>query len=205
MDSYYRSFADLLACEQEGRDYRIHMTARQSPVLIMALHGGGIEPGTSEIAQCVAGEDYSLFVFEGVKDRGNWKLHVESEHYDLSQALRMAQKAERVITIHGCREEDARVMLGGLDAEMRDMLCEQLVAKGFEAAASGRPGLGGTSALNVCNRNRRSAGAQIEVSRGLRRQMFRDLDRSARKEMTATFYNFCEAIRTALGALENTN
>lgn len=198
----YRSFDELAGSEREGTDYRIRVALRQSPVLIMALHGGGIEPGTSEIARHIAGEEYSLFMFEGIKDRGNRTLHVDSDCYELPQALSLVEKAERVITIHGCREEDAVVMVGGLDLELRELVCTQLAAKGFEVRPLPRAGLGGMSPRNLCNRNRRGAGVQIEVSRGQRALMFRDLDRSARKEMTATFYRFCDAVRSALAGLQ---
>jgi phage replication-related protein YjqB (UPF0714/DUF867 family) len=43
---------------------------------ILAPHGGGIEPGTSELAEAVAGEGLSFYAFEGLKRSGNAVLHV---------------------------------------------------------------------------------------------------------------------------------
>ena len=64
----YSSYAELARHEVQGRDYRIRVDRRaHSPVLIVAPHGGMIEVGTSEIADSVAGADYSLFSFEGLK------------------------------------------------------------------------------------------------------------------------------------------
>jgi hypothetical protein len=74
----YGSYAELARCELQGSDYRITACARpQSPVLIVAPHGGLIEIGTSEIAAAVAGDDYNLFSFEGLKPYGaNRDLHI---------------------------------------------------------------------------------------------------------------------------------
>jgi phage replication-related protein YjqB (UPF0714/DUF867 family) len=42
----------------------------------VAPHGGAIEPGTSEVAKQVADNDLSLFIFEGIKPKGNKRLHI---------------------------------------------------------------------------------------------------------------------------------
>jgi phage replication-related protein YjqB (UPF0714/DUF867 family) len=44
MDTY-RSFAELSAHERLGKDYTIDFVERDSPVAIIAPHGGKIEPG----------------------------------------------------------------------------------------------------------------------------------------------------------------
>jgi phage replication-related protein YjqB (UPF0714/DUF867 family) len=38
---------------------------------VVALHGGGIEPGSSEIANDIAGEESSFYAFEGLKAPDN--------------------------------------------------------------------------------------------------------------------------------------
>ncbi|WP_261338761.1 poly-gamma-glutamate hydrolase family protein [Rhizobium leguminosarum] len=48
----------------EGVDFRIGVT--RIPVAIVAPHRGHIEPHTSEIAAAIAGEDFSLYLFEGL-------------------------------------------------------------------------------------------------------------------------------------------
>jgi Poly-gamma-glutamate hydrolase len=63
--------------------------------IVMAIHGGGIEKGTSEIALAVAGyhpatlatsDDvfglHDFWLFEGLLPSGNGKLHVTASHYD---------------------------------------------------------------------------------------------------------------------------
>ena len=60
MATTYKSFRELLEREVEGRDYRIRMELRDPRVIIMVPHGGNIEPMTTEIAEAIAGDDYSL-------------------------------------------------------------------------------------------------------------------------------------------------
>ncbi len=65
MDTY-SSYVELSAAELEGVDYRVLAQSR-STIVVLAPHGGGIEPGTSEIAWEVAGGEFSLYLFEGLK------------------------------------------------------------------------------------------------------------------------------------------
>jgi phage replication-related protein YjqB (UPF0714/DUF867 family) len=51
-------------------------------VAIIAPHGGKIEPGTSEIAAAIAGDDYSLYRFQGLRDRPREELHITSAKFD---------------------------------------------------------------------------------------------------------------------------
>lgn len=43
-----------------------------------APHGGGIEPGTSEIADAIGGERGSFYTFGGLKSSGTADLHITS-------------------------------------------------------------------------------------------------------------------------------
>ena len=68
MPDRYRRFADLAANECLGVDYRIRVEDRGTPFVILAPHGGWIEPGTSEIAEALAGTDLSFYAFEALKN-----------------------------------------------------------------------------------------------------------------------------------------
>ena len=84
----YASFALLAEAETEGTDYRIHTAPQPSPIVIIAPHGGAIEPGTSEIAAAIARNSYSLYCFEGLKpDRPHADLHITSERFDESRGV----------------------------------------------------------------------------------------------------------------------
>ena len=57
----YTNFRELADHEVEGQDYRIRVELREPRVLIMAPHGGKIEPTTAEVAEAIAGMDYSFY------------------------------------------------------------------------------------------------------------------------------------------------
>jgi len=198
MYDYYQSFDHLFSDERMEVDYDICVSARRCLVLIMAPHGGAIEPGTSQVARQIAGDDYSLFLFEGKKTSGNWQLHIRSDNYELPQALTMAHKADWLITIHGCKNEDQVTLVGGRDTQLKRRISEELTINGFHVNTSSGISLGGMSSKNICNRNRRNVGVQMELSNGQRRQMFKDCRGKRRTEATEVFYSFCESIRSAL-------
>src|SRR5258705_12941810 len=64
MADKYRNFAELARNEVSGVDYRILVRRGMAAFAIVAPHGGGIEPGTSEITLAVAVEDFSYYSFE---------------------------------------------------------------------------------------------------------------------------------------------
>src|SRR4030042_6317944 len=112
----YQSYKELSEHEVEGQDYRIGMELRDPRVLIMAIHGGKIEPGTTEIAEAIAGMDYSFYSFEGLKAAGNSALHIESHLFDEPHALQAVNQADIVITVHGQLDQrDEFIMVGGLN------------------------------------------------------------------------------------------
>ena len=77
MDNY-RHFEQLREFEKEGVDFRIRWRVENSGIAILSIHGGDIEPGTSEIGDAIAGKDHTFYTFEGIKRAGNRKLHLTS-------------------------------------------------------------------------------------------------------------------------------
>lgn len=57
MKDKYATKNELLAHERAGRDWRVQLRTQvpQRKVCVIATHGGGIEPGTSELADEIAG------------------------------------------------------------------------------------------------------------------------------------------------------
>ena len=185
----YQSFKELAQHEKEGQDYRIRIELRDPRVLIMAPHGGKIEPTTGEIAEAIAGTAYSSYVFEGMKKDGNGVLHIESHLFDEPRALEAVQKAEVVITVHGqIDQKEGFVMVGGLNESLRSKVKEQLGAASFETRAP-TEGLMGTDPMNICNRGKSKRGVQLEVSRKARDLLRSDGDR---------LRLFAEAMRRAI-------
>jgi len=169
----YTSFEELAGRETEGRDYRIRIELRDPRVLSMAPHGGKIEPTTVEIAEAIAGIDYSFYSFEGSKTDSRM-LHIESHLFDEPRALQAVEKADVVITVHGqLNQKEEFVMVGGLNESLRSKIATQLEAASFQT----RPpveGLMGNDPMNICNRGKLNQGVQLEVSRKIRDVLKRD-------------------------------
>lgn len=167
MADEYESFAALEAKEERGRHYDIHAVDRGTALVIMAPHGGWIEPGSSQVAAAIARDDYSFYAFVGLRPRRN--LHITSTFFDEPQALKLVTSAETAVAIHGRldRSDPETVWIGGRDADLGKSIASALEALGFRAVTEGHP-LPGKDARNICNRGRRSAGVQLELPQGLR-------------------------------------
>jgi len=189
MTSPYRSFKELREIEVEGRDYRIRIDLKNGDVLVMAPHGGKIEPGTAEIAEAIAGTDHSFYSFEGLKTEGNNALHIESHLFDEPRALQAVEKADIVITVHGqLDQKEGYIMVGGLHARLRSEIKRQLERGGFQTRPPAK-GLEGLDPMNICNRGRMKRGVQLEISRRVR-----DSLRTNRNQLLS----FTDAIRRAI-------
>jgi phage replication-related protein YjqB (UPF0714/DUF867 family) len=166
------SFREIAATKTEGLDYKITVKDRGSAIVIIAPHGGDIEPPTSEIAAAIAGDDLSLYDFQGLRNTsGHGELHLPSHKFDEPRALRLVENAETVVAIHGRKDGDdaRRVWIGGLDVQRCRKTLLELQKAGFEAVVR-EPGqsLAGTAASNICNRGKRKAGIQLEIPKTLR-------------------------------------
>lgn len=168
MPDKYRSFAALAKSEVEGKDYRIGMRKRPGAIVVVAIHGGGIEAGTSEVADGIAGDDLSVYTFEGIKSRRNRDLHITSHRFDEPRCTKLVTEAPVVISIHGEDSERQVVFLGGRDRAMRDALRESLTTRGFMVETHKQKNLQGLDPRNICNRATNGCGVQLELSFGLR-------------------------------------
>ena len=178
MPDLYDSFAQLAASEIEAVHYRIRVTVRSSPIVIVAPHGGLIERGTSEAAAAIAASKFSLYCFEGLARRSQGaSLHITSTQFDEPQAVRIIEASEVAIGVHGRknREDEISVWVGGLDERLRDAIRCALEQAGFRAKAIGDGHrLSGRDKANICNRGRRAAGVQLELPLALRLRIISD-------------------------------
>ena len=184
--------------------------------IALAPHGGGIEPGTSEIALAVAGYHpatfaqaidclglHDLWMFEGLLADENSQLHVTSTNYDDPIALKLVQISRRCLSLHGLSDTpgSADIQIGGLDTELSSIVLEELSAAGISAAVSTDVGTNGNSSANICNKTTINAGVQLEMEAAYRESLFAPgcNTRELRKNNTAA--NFCilvAALRKAL-------
>ena len=196
MADRYRSFAELV--HREGPDaFSVRLRSAGSATAIVAPHGGAIEPGTSEIALAIAAHDLSYYLFEGRKARANRQLHLTSDVFDEPRGLALIESVETVITIHGERSRLNRVCIGGLDAEVGELIGASLAAAGFAVDRREPRRMGGLSPYNLANRGRSGAGVQLELSSALREGFFAALTRAGRARPTPRLAAFAEAVRAA--------
>lgn len=168
----YSSFAQLAAHEKEGIDYTITAIRRlSSAVAVIAPHGGKIEVGTTVITQAIAGDEFNLYLFEGIKASGNYvALHITSNLFDEPSCLELIRECLFVVSIHGYtgnNECDEMILLGGLDAELKDRIAEVLRKAHFPVKTADHAFMA-IDPNNICNRGKTRKGVQIEIPRLLR-------------------------------------
>jgi len=191
----YADYDDLKRHETEGVDYLVLSRETRASVAVIAIHGGGIEPGTIDIADAVAGVEYTFYGFKGIKKTGNRVLHLASHRFDEPRGLAIVRQARVVLSIHGCREMEPVVFLGGRNRELIERIQIALNAAGFRAAIPPRPDLQGRQDRNICNRCQSGRGVQLELSRGLRETLFHRLSRRSRRSRTLQFDRFTATLR----------
>lgn len=180
-------------------DYRVRSRQCPSNTVIIAPHGGAIEPGTSEIAEAIAGKEFSFYAFEGIKDGYNSELHITSTAFDETIAVSLVSACSRAIAIHGENSREEITYLGGLDVSTLREIEVSLTRRRFSAEIHSNIGLQGRHPSNICNRTIRGCGVQLELSRGLRRSFFRSLTDTGRQDTTQNFWEFVAAVRDVLG------
>lgn len=201
----YGDYADLAAHETEGVDYRV--TQRRpagAAVAQIAIHGGAIEPGTTQLADHAASAGgHAYYSFEGIKPSGNSTLHLTSTHFDEPRALDLVSGVSSTVSWHGAAGSTAETYVGGLDTTLKSAAAEQLRAAGFTVATGTPPELNADSPDNITNRNSRGKGLQLELTKAQRALFFTDgrLDRGWIEDpahRTDAFYAYTAAIDRAL-------
>jgi phage replication-related protein YjqB (UPF0714/DUF867 family) len=169
LDAGYGCYADLARARVEGTDFKVCVHRRpESTIAILAPHGGGIEAGTSEIARAVAAREFNLYLFEGIRQSDNYAaLHLTSHRFDEPRCLELLAVCDHVVALHGCSGEMPRALLGGLDTGLKALIYKALGVAGIEAHLVGHR-FPAVDPQNICNRGRRRAGVQIELTTGLR-------------------------------------
>ena len=200
MDTY-ADYEALERNEKEGKDFLALWRQTDSPLAVIAPHGGSIEPGTVDIADAVAGGDHSFYAFRGIKKSGNRMLHMSSDRFDEPKGMAIARKAHVVLTLHGCKGTEETVFLGGRNQVLIERIRSRLNAAGFHASNSRHPGLRGHSAENICNRCQSGQGVQLELSRGLREALFLHLSQRSRRIRSPRFGPFVATLRMALSSV----
>jgi phage replication-related protein YjqB (UPF0714/DUF867 family) len=179
---HYQNFAEIAQKNKEGRDYLIEVSDRESGILVMAFHGGFIEPGTTELAKAIAGAELSFYGFSGLiekeTDEASYTsslLHLTSARFDEPKLMSLTKKKEFCLAIHGFGGAEGDFCVGGANAEQRKIITEQLskAFPDFKSCELCCNPFNGTSLENPVNHCLKR-GVQIELSPGLRRKILKD-------------------------------
>ncbi len=200
MADTYPNFAALEQHERSGIDYGVFVRRAEPAFAIVAPHGGGIEPGTSEIADAIAFQRWSFYAFEGLKRAGNRVLHITSTCFDEPMCLVLLSDTSRVVTIHGEESDDdgEGVFVGGRDLELGTSIGALLKAQGFDVRTHPDPNLQGLDPKNICNRGTAGKGVQLELSHSVRETLFESLTREGRRHPKPRFKVFVDAVAQSL-------
>jgi len=155
--------------------------------LLAAPHGGGIEPGTSEILHALTDlGGWAWYEFAGyLRNRNKACLHITSTQYDEPTLLSLLPRTNFLLTLHGASNtQDNIVYVGGAWEDGRATLCAHInattAAHGITAVDAPHP-LRGIEPTNLTNRGRSGQGIQLEFTRGARNLLFPpDCSREAR-------------------------
>ncbi len=210
MADTYANYAQLAAAHQIGVDYQLlSRSPAGSRLAHIAIHGGGIEPGTTELADYLASSSHLYYSFDAMMPTGNSVLHITSTNYDEPIGLALVATADYVISWHGAADnslDQPLTYIGGLDTATGSLIAAALSGAGFlvEQSATYDPELNGSSPSNITNRSARGMGVQMELSYGLRSSFFLngDTSRANRVNTTPTFYAYVQAVLSALTGLD---
>ncbi|NJH99081.1 hypothetical protein GLV88_01215 [Staphylococcus hyicus] len=202
-NDHYGSMTQLMKATKEGVDWKIFTKDEHNPTVIVAPHGGGIEPGTTEIAGSIAKKaNAGFYTFQGIRPQNNSELHVTSINYDEPKAREMIGQSERTVTIHKTGREGADVYIGGRDTALKHKIMDSLTHKGF-IVKEANGNIAGEGIKNITNMNKRQAGVQLEVSNSTIHNFFKNGDSSRVSRIyaanwTNTMERFTDGVAEAL-------
>jgi phage replication-related protein YjqB (UPF0714/DUF867 family) len=193
-----------------GRDFRVAFgDSKIDLCLLVAPHGGGIEPGSSEIMRAVAElGGWAWYEFAGFLRQGNRQaLHMASTGFDEPTLKSMLPQAGFVVAFHGASESrEPLVYVGGKWKLGRETLAEAINASfeehGIRAADAADTGIAarlrGVDDSSITNRGRRMEGVQLEFTRAARDLLFPpDSSREARGRRSARLRPLAASIHAA--------
>ena len=200
----YSDFNELKKHTTKNKDWKVVTKHRKDKrILVSAIHGGEIEPGTTELARRISNVGkYNFYSFEGLRTNNNDQLHITSTNYDEPKLIKMLDKTKETISIHGFSGDDPIVYIGGKDRDMSKSIAKELRKKGFTAKESPKE-IDAQSSDNFVNMNDTDSGVQLELTTALRQEFFKHqkLDKTTRgnpKKYTKTFYKFANAVQKGI-------
>ena len=195
----YKNYNHLLSDYKLNENFIIECNNKTN-VLIFTPHGGGIEPGTTELVKEIASTDMSYYSFTAKRKNDNKLLHITSTNFDEPTCLAMQSIATTSIAIHGSNEKEPLIYIGGQDIQMIRHINEIFQKNDLDKyKAPFLRDILGLSKNNIVNKNAIKAGVQFEFSYGIRKMMFENVDKvKGRINKTPFFWKIVHSIRESL-------
>lgn len=195
-EDMYANFNELKADTVAEVDYHIEAKKRNSNIIMMTPHGGGIEVGTSELVSFAAKGIFSEYVFEGLRTSNNRELHITSTNFDEPICLNIVRSSEHVVAFHGYADTVKHTLIGGRDTNAKQYVHKALTAAGFSCEIVPVGGyLAGSDTENICNKGTRAMGLQLELSTAQRNAFFGINTRADRINTTLPeFHKYVDAL-----------
>lgn len=171
----YSSFAELAAAEDPS-DYNIETNDLGKDTTILAIHGGAIERGTSEVVEALNGyKKYNTYLFEGLKPTNNGSLFIKAINFDEPTAVDLVQDSDWTVSVIGATGNDEVTYIGGQNKILAELIRLHLISKGYNVQTLSIPDrIAGIMNSNIVNKNKlfndsiQLGGVQIAISKGLR-------------------------------------
>ena len=194
-----QSFSEVVMTATKDKDYRLVIRDRSSATTVVAVHGGNIDPLTSELAESIAGDTYNLYVFCGLRADSDG-LHVPTRSFQEMRLSGLMRRSRVALSIEGVAGGDAIVHIGGRNRRLRTVLGDLLGFAGFQVAGPAKPGAAHNPRWFF--NTPAEGGLQLELSRTLCQGMLDcPLDAPERTDpahWTQRFESFVQAVRRAL-------
>jgi phage replication-related protein YjqB (UPF0714/DUF867 family) len=194
------SFAELVLNCDLNLDYCVQVVDRGATTTIVSIHGGAIEPLTSELAAAIARDEYNLYDFQGLQVGDNRLLRIPVARFDEVRLFTLLKRSQIAVSIDGVPGVDSVVHLGGRNALLKQILYYQLAQSGYRLSAPYTMGAAHDPArfYNAPI----EGGILLEVSESLRAKMTAE-PLSGRgwqqpSSWQSDFYQFVAAIHSAL-------
>ncbi len=194
--SGYSSFAELAAAEDPS-NYNIKTNVVGSNTTILAIHGGGIERGTSEVVEALGRTGkYNTYLFEGLKATDNGSLFIKAINFDEPKAVSLVNQSDYTVSVIGAAGDDEVTYVGGQNKLLAELVRLHLTTEGYNVKTLSIPDrIAGVMDSNIVNKNKlfkgsyKLGGVQIAISKGLRDKLVAEPD---------TLNNYSGAIDQAL-------
>ncbi|CAN5147468.1 hypothetical protein BH11CYA1_BH11CYA1_28330 [soil metagenome] len=200
---FYPNLTALKRDLVKNKHYRTKVVDTGSDITVIAPHGGFIEPGSSYIARAVAGKQFNLYDFQGLRRRKPIELHVTSTRFRDRRLNDLLLHSRAALSIHSMGEVGpGEIWIGGLNLALKQRVCDHLSAAGFVVNGDS-PRYRGIHPANIVNLPS-ERGVQIELSGNVIATMFAMEGppfgrRVTQLPTTERFDAFVGAVRTALG------